>query len=104
MGHLVATTEAGDARGAAVVASQLITALEKIGKVTGEIASIAGNINVNVAIVNHPEFIRAQATLLRALGPYPDARAAAAAALQALEAETPPDAPSRLIEAVPCPA
>lgn len=57
MSQLAATTEAGDARGAAIVAGQLVGVLEKIGKVTGEIATIAqGTINIhnNVAIVNSP--------------------------------------------------
>ncbi|MCK1601050.1 hypothetical protein IVB02_06345 [Bradyrhizobium sp. 166] len=89
MSQLAATTEAGDARGAAIVASQLVGVLEKIGKVTGEIATIAqGTINIqnNVAIVNSPQFAKVQAAQLAALAPFPEARAAVVAAWRALEA------------------
>lgn len=101
MSQLALMTEAGDARGAAIVAGQLTAVLEKIGKVTGEIATIAqGTINVtnNVAIINSPQFARVQAAILRALAPHSAARAAVVAALQELDAETPDGTGARLIE------
>jgi hypothetical protein len=91
MSQMAATTEAGDARGAAIVAGQLVGVLEKIGKVTGEIATIAqGTINIqnNVAIVNSPQFAKVQAAILRALAPHATARAAVVDALRELDAET----------------
>jgi hypothetical protein len=103
MGQLAATTEAGDARGASIVASQLVNVLEKIGRVTGEIASIAqGTINVtnNVAIVNSPAFAKVQAAILRALAPHALARADVVAALRELDAENAAPGP-RLIASVP---
>ncbi|UFW83112.1 hypothetical protein BjapCC829_24360 [Bradyrhizobium barranii] len=115
MSQLAATTEAGDARGAAIVAGQLVGVLEKIGKVTGEIATIAqGTINIqnNVAIVNSPQFAKVQAAILRALAPHGAARAAVVAALHELDAETATDGlrPGRapmVIDAIalppPCP-
>lgn len=89
MASMTACAEAGDARGVAIVSSQLISALEKLGKITGEIASIASNVNItnNVAIVNSPAFAKVQAAILRALAPHGAARADVVAALQALEAE-----------------
>jgi hypothetical protein len=101
MASLDATTQAGDARGAAIVAAQLVSTLEKIGKVTGEIATIAqGTINVtnNVAIVNSPAFAKVQAAILRALAPHGAARAAVVAALQELDAETSAGSGARLIK------
>lgn len=89
MGALGATTEAGDARGAAIVAGQLVSVLEKIGRVTGEISALAaGTINVtnNVAIINSPAFGQVQAAILRALAPHPAARMAVVDALRALDA------------------
>jgi hypothetical protein len=113
MSQLAATTEAGDARGAAIVAGQLVGVLEKIGKVTGEIATIAqGTINVtnNVAIVNSPQFAKVQAAQLAALAPYPEARAAVVAAWRKLDAEGSDERPTgrapMVIDAValpPCP-
>jgi hypothetical protein len=101
MASLSACGEAGDARGVAIVASQLISVLEKIGKITGEIAQIAqGAVNVNVAIVNSPEFARIQARLLTALAPFSDARTAVVAALRDLDAEAAQPAP-KLIEVRP---
>jgi hypothetical protein len=90
MTHLDATTQAGDARGAAHVAGSLVNVLEKIGKVTGEIATIAqGTINVtnNVAIVNSPQFAKVQAAILRALAPHSAARMAVVDALRSLDEE-----------------
>lgn len=89
MSALAACSEAGDARGVAIVSAQLIAVLERLGKITGEIAQIAhGATNINVAIVNSPEFARAQAAILRALAPFGDARMAVVAALRELDAET----------------
>lgn len=90
MSSLAACSEAGDARGVALVSGQLIATLEKIGRVTGEIAALAGNtINVtnNIALVNSPQFAQVQAAILRALAPHTAARVAVVAALQALDAE-----------------
>ncbi|MGY3358825.1 hypothetical protein ACVWZK_005488 [Bradyrhizobium sp. GM0.4] len=103
MSQLAATTEAGDARGAAIVAGQLVGVLEKIGKVTGEIATIAqGTINIqnNVAIVNSPQFAKVQAAQLAALAPFPEARAAVVAAWRALEADG-TDGPRQIAKAAP---
>ncbi|QDM16835.1 hypothetical protein [Tardiphaga sp. vice278] len=106
MSHLDATTQAGDARGAAIVSGSLIAVLDKIGKVTGEIATIAaGTINVtnNVAIVNSPAFAKVQAAILRALAPHGDARMAVVAALRDLddEAASEPRRPLLTINHVP---
>lgn len=116
MAMMAATTEAGDARGAAIVSAQLVSVLEKIGKVTGEIATIAqGTINIqnNVAIVQSPQFAKVQAAILRALAPHGAARAAVVAALRELDAEATGDGaePARAIPVVidvvpmlpPCP-
>jgi hypothetical protein len=99
MSHLDATTQAGDARGAAIVSGSLVNVLEKIGKVTGEIATIAaGTINIqnNVAIVNSPQFAKVQAAILRALAPHSEARMAVVAALRELDDESAP-APAALV-------
>jgi hypothetical protein len=107
MSQLAAMTEAGDARGAAIVAAQLVSVLEKIGKVTGEIATIAqGTINVtnNVAVINSPAFAKVQAAILRALAPHALARADVVAALRELdEAAEPTQMPRTGMQAHPEP-
>jgi hypothetical protein len=89
VGQLAAMTEAGDGRGAAHVAAQLTRTLETIAKVTGEMGELARSTisitNNNVAIMNSPQFATLQATMLRALAPYPDARGAVVLALRDLD-------------------
>jgi hypothetical protein len=88
VGQLAACNEAGDARTAGYVSGQLVKCLEAIARVTGEIGSLASSVtinNTNVAVVNHPQFASVQATLLRALAPFPDARNAVVLALRDLD-------------------
>jgi hypothetical protein len=89
MSSMTACSEAGDARGVALVSNSLVGVLEKIGKVTGEIATIANNVTVNnnLTLVNSPQFAKVQAAILRALAPHSAARAAVVDALRVLEAE-----------------
>jgi hypothetical protein len=93
-GQLAAMTEAADARGAAYVAGQLTRTLEAIARVTGELGELARstiNINGNVSILtDSPAFAKVQATLLRALAPFPDARGAVVLALRGLDEENAP--------------
>jgi hypothetical protein len=106
--QLAAASEAGDSRTTAYVAGQLTKTLETIGKLTGELGELArSSINItnnNIAIMNSPQFATLQATMLRALAPYPDARSAVVLALRDLDAEPAPAAPAvnemRVIEHV----
>jgi hypothetical protein len=110
VGQLATMTEAGDGRGAAHVAAQLTRTLETIAKVTGELGELArSTINVtnnNIAVLNSPQFATLQATMLRALAPFPDARGAVVLALRDLDAEhaapaAPVDRAMTVIEHVP---
>jgi hypothetical protein len=80
---------AGDARNVAYVCSSLTRTLETIARISGELGAMAGTINVgtvNVAMLaEHPAFARAQAAILRALQPHPEARLAVIGALRALD-------------------
>jgi hypothetical protein len=103
-GQLASMTEAADARGAAYVAGQLTRTLEAIARVTGEIGELARstiNINGNVSILtDSPAFARVQATMLRALAPFPDARGAVVLALRGLDEEN-AQAPAKVINHLP---
>jgi len=105
VGQLAAMTEAGDGRGAAYIASALTKTLEAMARVTGEMGTLANTININntnnVAIVNSPQFATLQATMLRALAPYPDARGAVVLALRDLDAQPAPVAPAMKVVPVP---
>lgn len=91
MGHLANATEAGDGKGAAAVAGKLITALETIARISGELGDLARSTIYNTTINNvgvitqHPGFARVQIALLNALSEYPDARRAVVDALRQLE-------------------
>jgi hypothetical protein len=103
VGQLAAMSEANDARGATYVSVQLTRTLETIARVTGEIGQLAQSLSItnNVQVlVEHPQFIQLEATLLRALGPFPDARSAVVAALRELD-QTAPAATSGRLAAIP---
>jgi hypothetical protein len=94
MSHLASATEAGDGRAAAYIAGRLTATLETIARISGELGDLARsttyNITNNVAVLTeHPAFMKVQASILRALGPHPDARAAVVAALRDLDAAGP---------------
>jgi hypothetical protein len=95
--QLAIMNEAGDARGAGYIAGQLTKTLETMARVTGELGDLARSVTINnnnVQILNHPGFAQVQATLLRALAPYPDARAAVVAALRGLDDGNAPASPT----------
>jgi hypothetical protein len=100
-----AMAEAGDGRGVAFLSNSLLGVLREIGRITGELAQTAGasavSITNNIAVMNSPAFASLQVNLLRALGPYPDARAAVIAALRDLDAETPRALTAPMIDATP---
>ncbi|UFW82852.1 hypothetical protein BjapCC829_22955 [Bradyrhizobium barranii] len=98
MSSMAACSEAGDARGVAMVSNSLVGVLERMGKITGELSALAGstiNVTNNVAIVNSPIFARLQAAQLKALAAFPEARAATLAAWREIEAETDEARPAR---------
>jgi hypothetical protein len=82
---------AHDKNGVAILAGRLTEVLNSIGRITGEMGALASNhisITNNVAVLSeHPAFAKLQATMLRALAPFPDARAAVVTALRDLDSE-----------------
>jgi hypothetical protein len=107
LAQLASMQIAGDSRNVAYVTGQLVRTLEVIAKISGELGALAQttyNITTNnVAVLSeHPAFARLQATVLRALGQHPDARADVVAALRQLDennAQT--GTPSKAIEHLP---
>ncbi len=71
----------GDLRTALAGVRELVRIVELTAKLRGELAQ-EGTVNVLVA----PEWLQVRAVLLQTLAPYPEARAAVAANLVALEA------------------
>jgi hypothetical protein len=84
-----------DRNATATIGRALVEVLREIGKLTGELLSVSGSVNItnnNIAFVQSPAFARIQASLLQALAPFPDARAAVVDALRALDDESAPRA------------
>jgi hypothetical protein len=81
-----------------------------IAGITGELSTIAARNNINITnnlvLHEHPEFVRLRAGLLRALGPFPEARDAVVTVLLELDGNAPASSASangdvKLIEMVP---
>jgi hypothetical protein len=91
LAQLASMQVAGDSRNVAYVTGQLVRTLEVIAKISGELGDLARSATYNITTNNvavlseHPAFAKLQATLLRALGPHPDARADVVAALRSLD-------------------
>jgi hypothetical protein len=89
--QFLSAAEAGDTHGTALVAGRLLDALEKVGKLTGELRNIAGitiNNTQNVNLVASPEFGRLAAGLLKIARANPgQVREDIVALLKALEGE-----------------
>jgi hypothetical protein len=94
MRQMSAMVEANDGRGVAYVAGRLTSVLETIARISGELGDLAKSTVYNITTNNvamlseHPAFAKLQATMLRALAEFPDARAAVVAALRGLDAES----------------
>jgi hypothetical protein len=87
-----------DKHAVSALAGRLNEVLRSIGSVTGEMGDLAARsitINNTTTILNSPVFANLQATLLHALSPFPDARAAVVAALRSMDEE---NAPMKMIE------
>jgi hypothetical protein len=92
---LEATSSANDNPGINRTVQTLLQVMDRIGDLTGEIARAPGGLTVNVnsgnttntLVMADPLIVRLQSVLLRALAPFPDARAAVIKMLSQLEAD-----------------
>lgn len=81
-----AALEAGDRNGGALVAGRLLTCLDSMARLTGQLASsplIQNNVQNNFYLL--PEFAAFEADLIRVLSRFPDARAAVLQEFERLE-------------------
>jgi hypothetical protein len=80
-----AALEAGDRNGGALLAGRLLTCLDKMGRLNGQLANspLIQNNTVNFYLL--PEFASFQADLIRALSPFPEACEAVIAKFEELE-------------------
>jgi hypothetical protein len=92
-----------DRNATAMLAGRLTEVLRAIGSISGEMGSLANSINItnNVNIMNSPAFANLQASLLQALAPYPEARAAVVMALRRIDQQTAPLPELKVIEHLP---
>jgi hypothetical protein len=83
---------------ASAISAQLHRNLELVGKYLGEFAS--HHVTTSVSVLLSPQYLELRAALLRALQPFPDARAAVAKEIHRLETKA---AQQRVLEALPAP-
>jgi hypothetical protein len=93
-----AAASAGDKHGTATLAGRLLECLREIGRLSGELRTAGGGVNVtnNVMVLNSPAFAELQRMLLERLAPYADARASVLAGLRELDARLGAGAPTSL--------
>lgn len=84
-----AAVTAGDRTGGALVAGRLLTCLDSMAKITGQMlqSPLVVNNNTQNVFVNDPGFAQFQSQLIAALRPFPDARNAVIACFEKLDAE-----------------
>jgi transposase-like protein len=87
--------EAGDRNGGALVAGRLLTCLDSMARLTGQLAT-SPLVQNTTNIFLHPAVTRVEAIIVGALADYPDARAAVIRALRAAEASEEPAAPAAI--------
>jgi hypothetical protein len=87
--QFLACAEAGDRNGVAAVAGRLLDTLREVGRLTGELRSIAGiNVTNNtVNFIGSPEFSQLSAGLLGIARAHPAARADIITLLRGLDAK-----------------
>jgi hypothetical protein len=94
-----------DRHATSALAGRLVEVLRSIGSISGELGDMAMRsitVNGNINILNNPVLANLQANILRALAPFPEARAAVVGALRAMDAPVDELArsPAKLIEQV----
>jgi hypothetical protein len=85
-----AGADAGERHNASAIAGRILELLQFQAKLNGELLQYTGHstsVVNNIAIINSPEYARLQSTIISALGPFPQARAAVIAALRSAEAD-----------------
>jgi hypothetical protein len=82
-----------DGREATFIAGEIHRNLKLVGQYLGEFAQ--HQIKTTVSVLIQPEYLEMRASLMRALSPFPEARRAVAAALQAAEAKAAATPPAR---------
>jgi hypothetical protein len=89
-----AAVTAGDRTGGAMLGGRLTEVNNAIARLCGQLASSPLIQNNTVNFYLSPEFASFQADLVRALGPFPEARAAVLAEFERLEAAAPAELPA----------
>jgi hypothetical protein len=86
---------------ASAISAQIHRNLELVGKLLGELTQHHRVTSVSMMV--SPEYLELRAALLRALQPFPDARAAVVDAIHRLETKVAQQTPQPVLEALPAP-
>ena len=107
--QFMAAAEAGDRHGVATVSQQLLASLRELGRITGEMRTMAAGVNItnNVLTINSaPEYPLLEEGLRKVIQRHPDARDDILELMTVLEAASGPgqNGPRPLIECEAIPA
>jgi hypothetical protein len=86
---------------ASAISAQIHRNLELVGKLVGEFAQ--HHVTTSVSVLLSPQYLELRSALLRALQPFPDARAAVVDAIHRLETKAAQQARPPVLEALPAP-
>jgi hypothetical protein len=86
---------------ASAISAQIHRNLELVGKLVGEFAQ--HHVTTSVSVLLSPQYLELRSALLRALQPFPDARAAVVEAIHRLETKAAQQARQPVLEALPAP-
>jgi hypothetical protein len=87
VGQMIGAASMNDRHGVANLAGRSLDVLREIGKLTGQIREISGNVTNNntLVLLSSPAFVRLEAMLLERLSPYPEAMRAVLEGLRDLD-------------------
>jgi hypothetical protein len=86
--QMLVASGVNDGHRTAVLAGRTVEVLREIGKITGELRSLASSLSItNINVLNAPIFTDLQAMLLAKLADFPDALGAVVEGLRELEAK-----------------
>jgi hypothetical protein len=87
--QFIVCSDANDHNATAIIAGKLLQTLNDLGRASGELMALVGGTTINVdmrtQIMSSPIVAEIEAGLVRTLAPYPEARVAVIAMLQAID-------------------
>ncbi len=88
LNRFLAAAEGGDNNGVAIIAGRLLDALDRLGRVSGELRQLSGVVVNQINVFTDPRFLALQRGLVEIARQHPAARGAIVDLLRGLDVET----------------